>query len=208
MKILNSAAIALTGLAAPALAGGLDPVPVQPVIVPATVPAAPIYNFTGLSAGLALGYATSEFDDGDSDVSFDGDGGFIGARLNYDYDFGTAIVGGTLQYDNLGLSVDNDDDPDLNDQLESIYRAGLRLGVDSGRNMYYLTGGWAQANLEDGGESDGYFAGVGYEVFLTDNITAGAELLTHEFDDFDSLDADDIDDGDLTTFALSVNYRF
>ena len=206
--------LALTSIAAlmtaPAFAGGLtEPAPIAPIIVP-DVPVQ-AYSFTGFSGGIAAGYANGDFgddDDGDGGLSLSGDGGFVGLRLNYDYDFGRFVAGASLQYDNLGVSLDNDDDADLDDQLESILRAGVRVGFDSGRNWYYLTGGYAEAELENGGDTDGYYLGLGYEVFITQNITAGAEVLTHEFDDFDNIDAADFDSGDLTTFALSVNYRF
>lgn len=210
MNTFITATAAAIVIAAPAFAGNIQPAAPAPII--AAPVATPVYSFTGFSAGLAAGYADGDFTDEDGvtggGLALSGDGAFLGLRLNYDYDFGSVIAGGTLQYDNLSLGLDNDADPDLNDQLDSVLRAGLRFGLDSGRNYYYLTGGYAEANLEGGGDVDGSFIGLGYEVFLTQNITVGAEVLAHEFDDLENVTAGDLDSNDLTTFALSVNYRF
>ncbi|MDA0924279.1 MAG: porin family protein, partial [Proteobacteria bacterium] len=54
------------------------------------------------------------------------------------------------------------------------------------------------------GDSDGWFAGLGYEMLVTDMISVGAELLYHEFDSFDLVGLA----ADATTAAVSVNFRF
>ena len=76
-------------------------------------------------------------------------------------------------------------------------------------------GGYARATLDDSFlddeyDSDGYYAGLGYEVFLTRTLTAGAELLYHKFDDFEDLDDLGLPDveAEVTSLSLSLNYRF
>ena len=164
--------------------------------VPAPI-ADPDEVWTGPSVGLSFGFldaATS----GAADLS--GNGAIAGVRASYDYDFGTYVTGVTLQYDLA--------DTDLGGvtTIDSVLRLGGRTGIDAGRAWYYLTGGWAQANTSSPvvGDSDGYFAGGGYEVYLTDRLTAGAEVVYHDFEDFnlDGLDAD------AATINLSVGFRF
>ncbi|MBV2360026.1 porin family protein [Thalassococcus sp. CAU 1522] len=194
---LTLAAAAL--LAAPAYAGNPiepapEPVPMAPVPV-----VAPGVDWTGPSIGLQLGYGDVTTD-GAADLS--GDGALYGLRAYYDYDFGDWILGGGLQYDFADIDLDGAA------TLNAVARAGIRGGYDLGRNWIYATGGWARAMTDDDavdpGDSDGYFAGLGYEGFVTDNLTAGVEVLYHEFKDFD---IDDLD-AEATTVNVSLNYRF
>ncbi|QFU07590.1 hypothetical protein PARPLA_01501 [Rhodobacteraceae bacterium THAF1] len=190
MKTFASALAAMSLLAAPALAGGMTTAP-APMAPPLAF--SPEYNWTGFSVGAQLGYG-----DVDTNVdSLDGDDVVYGLRAYYDYDFGRFVLGGGVQYDATSIELG-----DNVDEVDSITRVGLRAGFDSGRNYYYATGGYAYADTEND-SSDGYFVGLGYEVFATQNVTLGAEVLYHEFDDFDGgLEAD------ATTASLSVNYRF
>lgn len=197
MKHLTLAAAGLSALiAGPAIAGGVVETAPAPAIVTAPAPVMSSTNWTGPSVGVQLGYA-----DVDTNVAGVGDdGALLGLRAYYDYDFGDFIVGGGLQYDaaNIGLSPAID--------LDAVARLGLRAGVDLGTNWIYATAGVARAYTSGGGlgDSDGWFAGLGYEVFVANNVTIGAEVLYHEFDDFDLAGAD----ADATTAAVSVNFRF
>ena len=186
---------AFAALATPALASG----PVQaPATAPVTV-AAPAAgtDWTGASVGLQLGY-------GDVDTSgaaaLSGEDALLGLRAYYDYDFGNYIVGGGLQYDRADIDIGGVT------TLESVTRLGLRAGVDLDRNWIYATAGAARATTSNPavGDSNGYFAGVGYEVLLTDTISAGAEVLYHRFEDFSLAGLET----DATTAALSLNFRF
>lgn len=88
-------------------------------------------------------------------------------------------------------------------------RAGLRAGFESGRNLDDLTGGDAKADVNpaDGGsdDSDGCYCGAGYEVFLTDTVTAGAEILKHGFVNSDGTLSGT--DAEATPAALPVKVR-
>lgn len=190
-------ATSLAALAAgPALAGGMaEPAPSPVTVSPA--PAAPAgTDWTGPSVGLQLGYG----DVSTTGPTLDGDDVLFGLRAYYDYDFGDFILGGGLQYDATDLDIGGAT------TLDAVTRVGLRGGVDLGNSWLYGTAGWAQAQTSAAavGDSDGWFAGLGYEVFVTDSVTVGAEILHHEFDDFDlgGLEAE------ATTAAVSVNFRF
>jgi outer membrane immunogenic protein len=220
----------LAGIAAaPAFAGTIEPV--APTPVPVFVEPAPVYSWTGGYVGAGLGFAGLDFDvDDNEDFGFnqiddrfsdalDGLSGFVdgfdddgvtgGFRAGYDFALANGfLVGGRLDYDfvNFDLNFEDDDDDDLDMTLENgidgIYRAGVRLGYAFGPNLVYGIGGYAGLDAND--DSDGYFAGIGAERFVTENVTVGGEVLYHEFDEFeiDSLEAD------ITTVGLNVNFRF
>jgi opacity protein-like surface antigen len=196
MTHITTLAAGLAALtAAPALAGGTaqpDPAPVT--VAPA--PAAPAADWTGPSVGAQLGYG----DVSTSGPALSGDDVLLGLRAYYDYDFGDFVLGGGLQYDATDLDIGGAT------TLESVTRIGGRAGADLGRSMLYGTAGWAQARTSATGigDSDGWFAGVGYEMFVTDAVTVGTEVLYHEFDDFDLAGLE----AEATTAAISVNFRF
>jgi len=154
-------------------------------------------DWTGPSVGLSFGFLDADTS-GAADLT--GDGAIAGFRAAYDYDFGAHVAGVTLQYDLANIDLGGVT------TIDSILRFGGRAGIDAGRSWYYLTGGWAHVDTSSAavGDSDGYFAGVGYEVYITDRLTAGAEVVYHDFEDFnlDGLDAD------AATLNLSVGLRF
>lgn len=182
--------------AGPALAGGTTiPGPAPVMLEPAPILAIG-RNWTGPSVGLQLGYG----DVSTTGPVLEGDDLLMGLRAYYDYDFGDFILGGGLQYDTT--------DVDLGGvaTLDAVTRVGVRGGFDLTDDWIYGTAGWARAETSGGGvgDSDGWFAGLGYEMLVTDMISVGAELLYHEFDSFDLVGLA----ADATTAAVSVNFRF
>lgn len=173
-----------------------DPVVMQPT-QPAPQPQEPLYSFDGLSLGLQAGKGWVDTDSPDAE----GDGGLYGARAYYDRDFGNWIVGGGVQYDEADIDLDGAA------TVDSIMKVGPRAGYDMGKSWIYGTGGYAKAFTDsdsiDPGDSGGYYAGIGYERFLTENVTAGTEVVYHEFDDFEG----DVK-AEATTATVSLNYRF
>lgn len=193
----------LATFAGPAMAADFAPAPFEPAPV-VVAPVVPLYDWTGFSGGLQFGWASV-----DTNIDADGEHGTVGLRAYYDYDFGTFVLGGGVQYDFTDLELELEGSDAGIGTVDNVLRVGVRAGIDSNRNWYYLTGGYARVETDIDGigdsDSDGYFVGAGYEVFLTQNITAGAEILYHEFDDFDDLP--DLE-ADATTAALSLNFRF
>lgn len=182
-------------MAAPALAGGLN----EPVIEPA--PAAPVtyvapsQDWTGGYIGAQLGYADGTI------AGADGNNGTYGLRAGYDWDFGQWVVGAGVDWDKTDIDVGG------GDNLNSIARLKLRAGADLGRTFVYATGGAARAEADIGGASrsdNGWFAGVGAEYAINDRWTVGGEVLSNQFDNFDSLGVD----ADATTASLNVGFRF
>jgi len=180
----------------PVIAGGVaTPQPAPVVFEPA-----PVIQFgrdwTGPSVGLQLGYG----DLSTSGPDLEGNDLFLGLRAYYDFDFGDYILGGGLQYDATNLDIGGVA------TLDSVARLGVRGGLDLTNDWIYATAGWALAQTSDGGvgDSNGWFAGLGYEMLLSDTMSVGAEVLYHEFSDFDLAGLS----ARATTAAVSVNFRF
>lgn len=191
---LSLAAIGAALIAAPALAGSPTPPPADPVIAPAPVVPAGT-DWTGAYGSLNLGYADVSTSGA---ATLSGDGMIGGLSLGYDYDFGNVVLGAGLDYDLADIDVGGAD------TLESVARLKLRAGYDMGRGLLYATGGAARATLANLGDDTGYFAGVGYEHLITDNVSVGGEVLYHAFDDFNGSGID----VEATTVAAKVNFRF
>eukprot|EP01013_Petalomonas_cantuscygni_P003189 TRINITY_DN13343_c0_g1_i1.p1 TRINITY_DN13343_c0_g1~~TRINITY_DN13343_c0_g1_i1.p1 ORF type:complete len:202 (+),score=45.34 TRINITY_DN13343_c0_g1_i1:51-656(+) len=193
---------ALAALAAgPVFAGGLaEPAP-APVIAPAPVVMAPSADWTGGYVGASIGTYDARVTDGDIEESV-ADGTLYGVHAGYNFDMGTVVVGGELDYD-MGTfeSEESDDEADFN-----ILRLKGRVGYDAGSFLPYLTAGVARLNIdEDGGESeDGVVYGIGADFAVTDNILIGAELLRHTFE---VEEAEDVD-FEIDTMSLRASFKF
>ncbi|WP_170573661.1 outer membrane protein [Ruegeria atlantica] len=160
---------------------------------PAELPASGV-DWTGFSFGLELGYALDV--EGTSSPIY-------GAKLAYDYDFGSFTIGYIFQYTRL------EQDIDAGFELVSYTRLGARGGIDRGLNLFYASAGYAEidthaAGNTNPGDGSGYFVSLGYERFIREKLTVGAELMYSEFSDFNR----EFRDVDLTALAFSVNYRF
>lgn len=178
---------------APVLAGSLDePEVLAPPVAPIVVDRG--RDWTGGYVGAQLGYA-----DVDTNLSgVDGDGAIGGLVAGYDYDFGSYVLGAGIDYDFADIDLGGAA------TLEEVLRLKVRAGVEVGPSLLYATGGWARAYTDDLGSDDGYFVGAGVEYPVTDAISLGAEVLYHEFSDFDGSGVD----VDATTVQAKLNYRF
>lgn len=190
-KFGTASVLSMTMLSSAAFAGGLSDPVVETVAAPVFEPA-PVENWTGFYTGLNLGYADIDVDNGLS-----GDDVTYGVHAGYDYDFGSYVLGGELEYDvanvDLGAGVEAD----------SVTRLKLRGGYDLGRTLLYVTGGVARVDTNVGNEN-GEFLGLGVAYQVTDNFTVGGELLEHRFDDLAGTGLD----VDATTFNLRGSFRF
>ena len=161
-------------------------------------------DWTGPSVGLQFG--NLDADTSGAAIS-SGDDSVYGLTAYYDYDFGSFVLGGGIELDQTDTALRNAAGATVA-TIDSVNRFALRGGIDGGRNFYYVTAGVADADTEAGaaapGDSSGSFYGIGYEVFITDLVTASAKALRHDFDSFDigGLEAE------ATTIQLGINMRF
>ena len=178
---------ALTATTVPAFAGGLSEPIATPEVTPMIVTAAPSNDWTGFYVGGQLGYGKVTADDFDEDAT----GATYGVHAGYLYDLGTIVLGGELDYDATTIegTVGGDDVA-----VDGVARAKLRIGYDAGDWMPDLTVGGARAMTSGAvdGEGDGTFAGLGLDYRLSDSLRVGAEVLQHQFDDFDDTDGQDL----------------
>ncbi len=199
MKTSITSMLLVTTLAAPAFAGGpVEPIPEPVVAAPVAAPVNTGGEWGGAYVGAQLGYADVDSNGG----GLDGDGVLGGVHAGYRYDFGTAVVGGELDYDTASIDLGG-----AAGELDSVTRLKLMAGADLGRTLVYGTAGYAYAEASVGGASlsdDGWFAGLGADYALTDQWRVGAELLTHKFDNFDGSGVD----LDVNTVKAKVSFAF
>lgn len=203
MKFARASMIAapLAIVAGMASAGGLA----EPVEAPAPIAVAPApvmmgTDWTGFYAGGQLGYGSLE-----PNVTTDPtepDGVIYGVHAGYNYDFGTVVLGGELDFDLTDISFDVP-----NSDLDSVARAKAKLGYDGGAFMPYITAGYARAQTSDDldGDTDGTFAGLGMSYLMSDSVILGGEVLQHQFEDV--ADVSGLD-ADATTLTLRASFKF
>lgn len=191
------AAMACVGM--PAFAGGMGAPEAPPVYVP-IAPVAPAgIDWTGFYGGAQIAYGDVEVSDA---ATGEGEGALYGVFGGYRYDFGDFIVGGEIDYDMADIDIAGVG------TLDSVARAGLEAGYDAGPAVIYATLGMAYATV-DGPSADldgyGHFYGIGMDYAVTDSVTIGAEVLQHQFRDFN--DTTDLS-VDAMTFGLNAALRF
>jgi opacity protein-like surface antigen len=201
MKFALPAGIAALSLAAmPVFAGGLaEPAP-EPAYVPTPAPAPVSADWTGFYAGGQLEYGATDAEAPGLDE--EDNGALYGAFAGYRYDFGNYVLGAELDLNAADIDITGVG------TLDRVYRLGVEAGYDAGPALLYATAGAAYASIDAVGggtlEDDGYFYGVGMDYAVTENVTVGAELLRHEFDDFDGSGVD----AGATTFGINAALRF
>ncbi len=111
----------------------------------------------------------------------DPDGALYGVHAGYNYDFGSVVLGGEVDYDLTDISISA---PAVSD-VDAVARVKAKLGYDAGAFMPYITAGYAQAQTSGGldGDTDGAFAGLGLSYMMSDSIILGGEVLQHQFED-------------------------
>lgn len=186
-----------------AQAGGFTaPVEPAPAPIPAPLPASS--DWTGFYGGAQIEYGDVEADGGPLDGA-DGDGALYGIFGGYRYDLGDFVIGAEID---LNLAdIDIDAGAGNLGTLEAVHRIGVEAGFDAGPALIYGTVGAAQGYADTVlGDFDdtGFFFGAGIDYAVTDQITVGAELLQHEFDDFDGTGSDI----SATTFGINAAFRF
>lgn len=189
--------LAMIPFASPAVAGNVEAPVAPPAPVPVFVEPSPVYEWSGAYIGAQGSYADVSTDGG---LNLDDDGGLYGLRAGYDLQNGSQVYGGFIQYDYGSIELENS-----GIELEDVLRVGGRYGITTGAALYYGTAGYTQASTNVAGDTDGFFAGAGYERFVTDDVTLGAEALYHDFGDLDAAPGTDVK---ATTLGLNLNYRF
>ena len=186
-----------------ASAGGMSEPIAAPAPAPVAVAPAPIQmgnDWTGFYAGGQIGYGKLS-----SDAITDSDdpaGAIYGVHAGYNYDLGSIVLGGELDFDLSNIEADA---PAT--EVDSIARAKAKLGYDAGLFMPYVTAGVARVQTTDAldGETDGSFAGLGLSYMLSDSLIVGGEVLQHQFEDVADTAGADVD---ATTLSVRASFKF
>lgn len=189
-----------------AFAGGVT-APADPAPAPIVPPPAPVgYDWSGFYGGVQLEYGDVTADTAAGAPAGEGDGVLYGVFGGYRFDFGNVVVGGELDLNLADISLQDPAGADIG-SLDTVHRLGAEVGYDAGPALLYGTAGLTQASATIGGadlQDSGYFFGAGVDYLVTDQIVLGAEVLQHEFEDFDSSGLDI----SATTFGISAAFRF
>ena len=179
--------------ALPAFAGGPTPVVEEPMVAPAPVAMpAPSTDWSGLYVGGQLGYG-----DVGSTGALGGNGMTAGLFAGYRADLGQFVAGveGNFDWSNIDLGAGT--------SLDTISRLKLIGGYDVGPALVYGTVAAVRADTTLGADN-GWGAGIGVDYALTQQMTLGAELMEHRFDNFVGSGTDI----DATTLNARVGFRF
>ncbi len=150
-------------------------------------------DWTGPFAGFSFGYA-----DADGPGGVGGSDSAFGPHIGYDYDFGSFVLGGELEYNRLNLDLGESEG-----SLDSVSRLKLRGGYDFGPALGYVVVGTARA--ETSGDSDtAAVYGIGVAYPIGDRFVISGEALRQDFD------IDSAPNGSLDTsvFNLRTTFRF
>ncbi|MBZ9819315.1 outer membrane protein [Mesorhizobium sp. CA4] len=192
MPLLSSLAIAT-----PVLAADLSPQPIQPVA----------YDWSGIYVGAQAGYVwgNSTYDGAGSpagppfiSTSVDPNGGFGGAYVGYNYQFGgNYVVGVEADVNFADAKSDNNAFPGFpgvsgSSDLKWFGSTRLRAGYAFDRFLPFVTGGVAFARYSGasnfpGGSSEisgtraGWTIGAGLEYAMTDNLIGRVEYRYSDY---------------------------
>lgn len=169
------------------------------LIIAAALVAAPAATFaqdwTGPYAGFQIGGSDIDVDG----AALDGDGPSYGVFAGYNVQSGNIVYGGEIDYDSTEYEI-----ADGAVEVDSTTRLKGRVGTQLGSGLAYGTAGIVWATSPELGDDNGYLFGVGYDLPVTTNMKIGAEVLQHQFDDYN----DSSLDVGATTFKARVSFSF
>ncbi|EBA14217.1 outer membrane protein [Roseobacter sp. CCS2] len=170
------------------------------LVIAAALAAAPIASFaqdwTGPYAGFQIGGSDIDVD-GAAELT--GDGPSYGIFAGYNVQNGAIVYGGEIDYDVTEYEIAGGAQ-----EVDSTTRLKGRIGTELGGGLAYGTAGVVWATSPGLGDDNGYLVGVGYDLPVTQNMTVGAEILQHEFEDYNDTDLD----VGVTTFKARVSFSF
>jgi outer membrane immunogenic protein len=192
-RILIAGAFALAAAGGQALAADLPPPAAPPPRAPATyVPAAPLYNWSGIYVGVngGYGFGTSNWTSGATSTGDFNTNGFLGGgTLGVNFQWGSVVFGAEGDWDWSNLSGSSVAVPGCGAGCQTssdwLGTARGRLGYAFDRVLLYGTGGVAFAPVQtgfSGGPTEshtqvGWTAGAGLEFAFAPHWTAKAEYL-------------------------------
>ena len=169
----------------------------------------------------------SGVDDEALEVDLDGNAAGFGVRAGVDYVMDGWVVGALADWSfGTGVDIARDKASGAELAMPNLATIRARAGYTAGSALLYVTGGYAQAEMElsvdeaplTGNDSDwtsGWTLGAGVDVAVTQQVTVGLEYLYFSLDDLEYTVGDgassasyEHDLESLHTIRLGVNYAF
>jgi outer membrane immunogenic protein len=144
-----------------------------------------------------------------------GKGLALGAQAGYDYDLGSAVIGGEVEATHLGDAKTKVPNGNLKERWRAAVKA--KAGVKLDDTLVYGTAGVTVTSLRDGGGvtgpdgmKEGYLLGAGAEHRFTPQISAKVEYNYVATDDVRTFSNNVVSHTDLSDHVVKggVNYRF
>lgn len=151
-------------------------------------------DWTGFYVGGQIGYG----DVGTSIAGVDGSDTIGGLTAGYDYDLGSWVIGGGVDYDWASINLSGAA------TVQDVMRIKARAGYKINDGLLYGVGGYAEAGTDTLGSDGGWFLGAGYEHKINRSFSIGGEILYHDFGNFNSTGID----VNATTLQIRATYRF
>jgi len=184
------------------------------------------FSWAGGYAGLHIGYGWADIDARsgplagfDQSYSYDSDGFLGGGHVGFNFQKQSIVYG--LEADLDLTDFNKTSTGSLGDTHKtSIDWMGSirgRVGFASGRNLYYVTGGWAFADVNIRSESGaisnsdtlhGWTIGGGMERSISNNMTARLEYRYTDLGATSDNDAGLKDKTDIATHAIRAGVSF
>ncbi len=211
MKRLLLAAL-LAGVASTAMAADL-PSHKAPPAAPAYYP--PVFTWTGFYAGINGGWGGATGGGGDFGSAT---GGLIGGTVGYNYQIGQFVIGAESDLDWADISKSGWNGLAggyaYKTNADTLFTARARAGYAIDRALFYVTGGYAGADVKlsqytYGSKTDwrsGGVIGAGAEYAFTNHISAKVEYLYEPLQDKDF--AGGKSKLDLSLVRAGLNYKF
>lgn len=195
--------LAVVAMGTAAQAGGVPPAPPPPPVI-----ITPAQDWSGFYGGVQLEFGQGSIDyaaiPGANFPGSDVDGNMAGIFFGYRHDYGSIVFGTEFDYMTGSLDANT---PGIT-SIDTILRATLELGVDTGRAFVYGTAGVTGISVTTAIAVDDYdwggVYGIGVDYRLGERTTIGAELLQHEIGDFSGSGAD----LSVTTFGVNIGFQF
>lgn len=181
--------LALAGSIGTAAAADLS---VPPPYMPTKAPYLPVYNWTGLYAGINGGGAFGRSNWSAVPSTFNTDGGMVGGQLGYNWQFGQFVWGleGDLDWTGIHGSTNVGPCVGFGCQTNSDFLGTVRgrVGYAFDRFMPYVTGGLAVGNIRASDvfgpgidqTNAGWTVGAGVEMAIAGPWTAKLEYLHYD----------------------------
>lgn len=168
-------------------------------LIAAVLSAVPVGAFaqdwTGPYAGFQIGGSDIDVDG----APLEGDGPSYGVFAGYNVQSGALVYGGEFDYDTTEYDIGNGAE-----EIDSTTRLKARIGTDLGGGLAYGTAGAVWATSPGLGDDNGYFVGLGYDAQVSSSMVLGAELLYHDFNDYNDTGLD----VGVTTFKARIAFNF